>query len=141
MFIGTFYHTLEDNARVSLPASFRSLATAWVLTRGLDGGLFLFTESDFASEVAQYSKTSFTKKTNRDFLRYLTNEATSVTPDANGRIRIPERLLNKAHLTKDVVITGSMNRIEIWDRDEYHTYQDALDTKAEEIAEAVEVTS
>lgn len=138
MFIGTFYHKLEDNARVSLPASFRSQADSWVITRGLDGGIFLFSAEDFMKQVSEFANAPFTKKANRDFVRLLTNEAAEVSPDANGRIRIPERLLTQAQITKDVVITGSLHRIELWDRDLYHSYQDQLEKSAESLAESIE---
>ena len=89
MFIGKYYHTVEKKGRVSLPKKFREETEEWVITRGLDGSLFLFTEEKFEQEVAQLADRSFTKKTVRDFTRLLTNEASQVSPDQNGRILLP----------------------------------------------------
>ncbi len=137
MFLGRYYHTIEDKGRISLPKAFRELEKQWVLTRGLDGGIFLFPYQTFETQLAELSKMSFTKKTNRDFVRLMTNDATQVEADANGRIAIPEFLRAAAQLTKQVVVVGSYNRIEIWDVDKYHQYLDQLSAQAESIAEEV----
>lgn len=138
MYIGKYYHTVEDKGRVSLPKAFREKSDSWILTRGLDGGLFLFEAEQFASELKKLEARSFTKKTNRDFIRLMTNEAVEVNPDKNGRVQLPEYLNTFAHITKNVVIVGSYSYIEIWDRDIYHTYLESLETQAEDIAESLD---
>lgn len=138
MYIGKYYHKVEDKGRVSLPKAFRSKASAWIITRGLDGGLFLFQAEKFTAEIEKLEARSFTKKTHRDFIRLMTNEAQEVTPDANGRVQLPEYLTTFANIGKDVVIVGSYSYVEIWDRDTYHTYLDEVESRASEIAEGLE---
>jgi len=137
MFIGTYYHTIEEKGRVSLPKKFRESGSEWVITRGLDGGLFLFQKNQFMIELEKLSSHPFTKKADRDFIRLMTNEAEELESDEAGRILIPEYLRATAQLTKHVAITGSYQRIEIWDTEKYHTYLTALESQAEEIAERV----
>ncbi len=136
MFLGKYYHTLEAKGRISLPSEFRSLATDWVITRGLDGGLFLIPAESFAKEVVTWETRSFTNKAHRDFIRLIANEAKHITPDAQGRVQLPEYLITFAHLQKDVVIVGSVTKIEVWDKQTYHSYVDGLEQTAEAIAEA-----
>lgn len=135
MFIGRYYHTLEEKNRVSLPKKFRDQETNWIVTRGLDGGLFLFVQAEFEARLRELHTRSFTKKDHRDFIRLMTNDAQEVSVDRNGRITIPEYLKTFAHLTKDVVMVGSFSRVEIWDVETYHTYIDQIESQAEEIAE------
>ncbi len=135
MLVGTYYHTLEDNGRISLPKTFRSKQTDWVVTRGLDGCLFLLEVEKFTQELEQITKRSFTNKDTRDLTRLFANEAQEVTPDKTGRVQLPEYLITFAGLTKNVVIVGSVSRIEIWDRDHYHTYISELEPQAEALAE------
>ena len=137
MLIGKYYHHLEAQNRLSLPKKFREEATDWVITRGLDGCLFLIKPAEFETQLAEISQSSLTKKTNRDIVRLMTNEAAEITTDANGRIHLPEYLTQFAQLTNDVVIVGSLNRIEIWDLAIYHAYVENLESHAEAIAEAV----
>ncbi len=138
MFIGRYYHTLEENGRVSLPKTFRDQEQNWIVTRGLDGGLFLFRQADFETKIQELADRTFTLKSNRDFIRLMTNEAQAITADANGRVQLPEYLIEFAQLTKDLVITGSYGWIEIWDRQAYHAYVDQIEDQAEAIAEQLE---
>jgi MraZ protein len=138
MFIGRHYHKLEDKGRVSLPKKYREVETDWVVTRGLDGGLFVFRKIDFLEKIEEIAQRSFTKKRNRDFVRLMVNEAQEVAADANGRISLPEYLISLATLTKDVVIVGSYNYLEIWDMNKYHQYLDSLEKNSQAIAESIE---
>lgn len=139
MFIGTYYHTLEEHGRVSLPKSFRETTSEWIATRGLDGGLFLFSAETFHQRLQSISESHvFTKKAHRDFIRLMTNEAQAVSVDANGRVNLPNYLIEFAKLQKDLVIVGSLEYVEVWDRKSYHSYVDALEKNAESIAESVQ---
>jgi MraZ protein len=139
MFIGRYYHTIEERGRVALPKKFRQEKAEWVITRGLDGGLFLFLKNTFLAELEKLESRSLTKKAHRDFIRLMTNEAQEVEVDKQGRLLIPDYLRATAQLTKNVVIVGSYQRIEIWDVAKYHTYIEQLEHNAEEIAEKVEI--
>lgn len=138
MLIGKFYHRLEEKGRLSLPKKFRQEATAWVVTRGLDGCLFLFKQENFESQLAVVTQRTFTKKANRDFVRLLTNEAHAVSTDKHGRVNLPDYLIKFAQLKQELVVVGSLERVEIWDRDRYHRYIDQLEDTAEQIAEQID---
>lgn len=138
MFIGRYYHTIEEKGRVSLPKTFRDTTQNWVITRGLDGGVFLFSQKTFQTQLQELQNRTFTKKQDRDFLRFMTNDAYSLSQDKNGRVLLPEYLRNFAHLTKEVVIVGSFNYIEIWDRGLYHTYIDSVEKTGSSLAENVQ---
>lgn len=138
MFIGKYYHRLEDKGRLSLPKKFRDQESNWVITRGLDGCLFLLRAENFEKEIQKISNSSFTKKANRDLVRLMTNEAQELTTDQNGRVNLPNYLIDFASLKKELVVVGSLDHIEIWDQEKYHHYIDQIEAKAEEIAENVE---
>lgn len=137
MFIGRYYHTLEGHGRLSLPKTFRNQARFWVITRGLDGGLFAFERDKFEEKLRELSERTFTQKSNRDFIRLMTNDAVEVEADDNGRVQLPEYLIELAHLSKQVVIAGSKDYLEIWDQVLYHQYLDSL-PKLEELAETLQ---
>lgn len=141
MYLGKYYHTLEQNRRVSLPKVFRSQAKNWVITRGLDGGLLLFAATNFAAQLQGLTQHSFTNKPQRDFARLMANEAEGVTPDQLGRIQLPEYLTQLAHLSKQLVVVGSVQYVEIWDRERYHRYLEKIETKTVEISEQVGQTA
>lgn len=139
MFTGTYYHTLESTGRVSIPAVFREqLGVSIVITRGLDGCLFLYTTKQWEAFTVHLQNSVVTKKVHRDFVRLMTNEAIKLEIDAQGRVLLPEALRAKLNTAKDVVFAGSLDRIELWEKSAYHAYMTELEKNAESIAEQYE---
>jgi len=135
-FIGRYYHALEQKGRLSVPTSFRQgLMPQAVVTRGLDGCLFLIAESEWEVLSARSASLPLNQKAARDWLRLLANNAAVVTFDRLGRILIPDYLRETAGLTKQVVVVGSLTRVEIWDQARYHRYLKDIESRAETIAE------
>lgn len=137
MLIGKYYHHLEAKGRLSLPKAFRQINQTWVVTRGLDGCLFLLQEDSFQREIEKIADRSLTKKANRDLVRLMTNEAAVVTADEQGRVHLPEYLINFAKLSKEVVVVGSLQYLELWDQTSYHRYIDSIEADAVTIAESI----
>ena len=136
MYSGTYYHLIEAKGRIAVPAKFREkLGKNPILTRGLDGCLFLYSQQTWKSFIKTLEDSSVTKKTHRDFIRLMTNEAVELELDAQGRMLLPEALQQQANLTKNVVFAGSLDHIELWDRETYHSYMSNLEKNAETIAE------
>lgn len=134
MFVGTYYHTLEDQNRISIPKTFRTeLTPGSVITYGLDGCLFLFTADSWSKLADKLSTLPLTSKPARDFLRLLTYHATPVTLDKLGRTKLPSNIVTLAGLTKDAVFAGALSRVEIWDKTRYHAYVDGLSTQTGEL--------
>lgn len=139
MYIGRYYHRLETKGRVSLPVKFRdSLANGAVITRGLDGCLAIFDQEKWKTKLAEIENLSQTKKANRDYIRFVTNDAQELEIDGQGRIRIEESLQTRANLSKEVVFVGTLDHVEIWDRETYHTYSEQIEKTIEEQVEHIE---
>ncbi len=134
MFIGTYYHSLDEKNRVSVPVSFRTqLTSGSVVTKGLDGCLFIFTSESWNKLVAKLETLPLTSKPARDFLRLLTYNASPLDTDKLGRTLLPENLISLAGIRKDVVFAGALTRVEIWDKSTYHTYVESLTEKESEL--------
>lgn len=138
MFIGIYYHILEAKGRLAIPAGFRrQLNEGSVITRGLDGCLFLFPEPEWGKFIKKLQQSPLTRRKAREFVRLMTHAAVKVEFDKQGRTRIPSYLQKLADLKKEVVVAGSLNRIEIWDKDRYHQYMAKIEEKSEQIAESL----
>lgn len=134
MFVGTYYHTLEDQNRISIPKSFRTeLTPGSVITYGLDGCLFLFTADSWSKLSDKLASLPLTNKAARDFLRLLTYNATDVEIDKLGRTKLSSGIVKLAALKKDVVFAGALTRVEIWDKERYHSYVDGLTSQTGEL--------
>lgn len=138
MFIGTHYHNLDDKNRVSVPKSFRSdLNHGSVITRGLDGCLFIFTADSWSLLLDKLQSLPLAQKPARDFLRLLTYNAAPIEFDSAGRTLIPENLLKLAGIEKEVVFAGALTRVEVWAKVKYHSYVESLEGNESEIEKAL----
>ncbi|MFV0337671.1 MAG: division/cell wall cluster transcriptional repressor MraZ [Chthoniobacterales bacterium] len=57
-----------------------------------------------------------TPKQKRDMVEIFYNAARSLSLDSQGRILLPDDYCSIASLKKEVVLTGSKDRFEIWDK-------------------------
>jgi MraZ protein len=138
MFIGRYYHRLEGKGRVSFPKVFRDQHEEWVVTRGIESGLLVFGAQQFQAQLDKLQARTLTNKDHRDFIRLLSNAAHLVELDKLGRINLPDHLISFANLTKEVVLVGSYDFVEIWDQTQYHQYEDDLASKAEALSAALD---
>lgn len=136
MFTGTFYHRLDERNRFSIPKQFRrQLGNSAVLTRGLDGCLFLYRLDDWEEIAGQLLHSPLTKRDARSFSRHLLTGASEVEIDKIGRILVPPHLKVFAKLQNKLAILGVGNRAEIWSLTRWRKYQKEMEMDSEEVAE------
>jgi len=137
MFLGEYNHSIDDKGRVALPARFREqLAPGIVITRGLDGCLFVLRYEDWTEFTTQLSEQlPFTQKSGRDLTRFFLARAAHLIPDRQGRILIPPLLREYAQLDTNAVITGANKRIEVWNPERWQETMQEVELNAEQIAE------
>ena len=137
MFLGEYTHSLDDKGRLTLPAKFRDqLAQGIVVTRGLDGCLFVFTFEDWKQFTADLrEQLPFTQKSARDFSRFFFSGAADIIPDRQGRVLIPPFLRQYAGLESEVMIVGANSRLELWDTERWRQQLLDVESNAEVIAE------
>ncbi|MEK9130422.1 MAG: division/cell wall cluster transcriptional repressor MraZ [Patescibacteria group bacterium] len=139
MFIGEYFHTIDEKGRVAVPTKFRSkLVDGVVITRGLDNCLFLYTLEEWKNLADKLSKLSISKANTRAFSRLMLAGAMDLQLDKQGRIIIPDYLRKYANIKKKAVITGLFNRLEIWDQEVWEKYKDNTEKTSENIAEALD---
>ena len=118
MFMGEYNHTIDAKGRLIIPAKFReTLGEEFILTRGLDGCLSIYPMDEWKSFEEKLKALPLTDKNARAFLRFFVAGATSCELDRQGRILVPSTLREFAGLEKEVVLTGSLTRIEIWSKE------------------------
>lgn len=140
MFIGEFEHNIDDKGRLIMPAKFREeLGKEFVVTKGLDGCLFVYSEKEWSNIVETMHEKPMTTLKARKFMRFFFAGATNCEVDRQGRILLPLNLREYAGLTKEVVLAGVSSRIEIWSKDKWEDTSeysaDEMDAIAEDMAE------
>ena len=128
MFMGEYNHTIDAKGRLIIPAKFREvLGDEFVVTKGMDGCLFVFDNSEWQVFAEKLRSLPMIDKEVRQFTRFFLAGAASVEVDKQGRILLPSVLRDFAGITKDTVLIGVGSRIEIWSKDRWEgtvTYQD-----------------
>ena len=138
MFIGEYNHNLDEKNRLAIPAKFRAvLAKGAVVTRGLDSCLFLYSKTAWQELADKLAKLPISQSNTRAFSRLMLAGAMDVVLDKQGRIILPDYLKQYASLKKKVVITGLMNRLEIWDEETWEKYKANTEKNSGDIAEAL----
>lgn len=136
MFIGEYNHNLDEKGRLAIPVKFREeLKGGAVVTKGLDGCLFLYTIAEWKILADKLSHLPISQSNTRAFARLMLAGAMDVSLDKQGRIVIPDYLRKYVNLNKKVVINGLYNRLEIWDEDAWEEYKKRTEADSGEIAE------
>ena len=81
--------------------------------------LELYPMAEWNLLMQKMNKKNRFKKKNNDFIRRFSAGVKVVEIDATGRILIPKNLVEIAGITKEVVLSSTINIIEIWDKDSY----------------------
>ena len=136
MFVGTYQHTVDDKGRLFIPARFRGQENQrFFITRGLDRCLFVFPEAEWEKWQARIRDLSMMKSDGRAFHRMFFSGAAETISDRQGRINLPQTLIEYAGLGKEVVVIGVSDRFEIWSVETWRAYEEESTRRYEEIAE------
>jgi len=121
----TYECKVDSKGRVMLPAGLKKELTP-VLNEGfvIKKSVFyncleLYPRSEWNEEMAGVDKLNRFVKKNVDFIRRFMAGVKPVELDNNGRFLIPKDLLGFASISKEIVMTSQINKIEIWDKASY----------------------
>lgn len=135
MFIGEYNHAVDRKNRIIIPSKFRDyLGDKFIITKGLDGCLYVYTKFEWKNFYEKLRALPLTNKDARVFTRFFFSGAHEAEMDKQGRVLIPQNLIQYANIKKDIVSIGVASRIEIWSLENWSEYnEDNIDFN--EIAE------
>lgn len=120
MFVGRFERSLDAKGRLVLPADYREqFAAGCYVTEGLDACLAIFKPEDFEQEAHDMVERVKRGEVPRAALRSFAAAASLEKPDNQGRVPIPGHLREYAGLERDLVVTGAVTCVEVWDASRY----------------------
>lgn len=136
MFMGEFHHNIDEKGRLTLPSKFREeLGNNFIVTRGLENCLFIYKEEEWNKIVEKLNRLPFTKKDARNFSRFFLSGATVAEFDKQGRVNITSPLATYASLSKECVVIGVGDRLEIWSEENWNNFFEANADTLSDIAE------
>jgi len=136
VFTGEYEHTIDAKSRLAIPADLRSRimgespdscsAIQIYVTPGEGQTLYLYTESGFEARAAELQNSQLDADQLLTYERMWFSRARCVEIDGNGRIRLPEKLLKRAGLGKEVVLLGVNDHLEVHGRDNWYAYVEQI---------------
>lgn len=135
MFIGEYSHTIDEKNRVAMPSKFREeLGGKVILTRGLDFCLFAYPLETWENLAKRLNSLSLGDPESRGFVRIMLAGASDVSVDRQGRVLVPEYLKSYATLSRNIVVSGIYNRMEIWDAARWTEYKARMEKDTDALA-------
>ena len=137
---GTFNYSIDHKGRVNIPARFREKPETpgsdhYVVVRGFEGCLFVYTHEAWLGIEKRLSELkTFSNAKARRFVRALLSNASDAKLDKQGRIAIPQNLLDLAGIEKEVVVRGILDKIELWAPEMLRKYEEGQKESYEDMA-------
>jgi MraZ protein len=119
---GTYERILDDKLRLALPKPLRRQFSqeedlTLFVAPGTERSLSLYSPTGFRGLADRLAQHATNRVESRNYFRLLYSRAEEIAVDGQGRIRIPERLVEHAALKHDVVLLGVHDHAEIWDKE------------------------
>src|SRR6516162_265455 len=135
---GTHPRTLDDKNRLRLPRRVREQLgdpETLFVTPGPDQCLWLYTQGGLEQLAAKLDQAHATDAEARVFRRLYFAQTEAVDVDRTGRVLIAERLLRFGGLTREVVLIGVRDHLELWDAGRWQQYLEANAPRFDAVAE------
>jgi MraZ protein len=142
IFRGTFEHALDAKHRLTVPSKFRAalaggvvLAASPETTSAAPRSMAIWTPDEYESYTsATLAGLSPISPEARDLKRFFFNYSHDTELDSAHRVMIPPSLMEYAGLDREVVVVGSGECLEVFDRGRYAGYSDDVLTRVPDIA-------
>ena len=124
-FSGKYYYTVDLKGRIIVPAPFREMLSSnyssklYITNAPFDKCLYIYPLEEWNKLQDQVRTKPRSDEAIRFFMRRVIASAVEVEMDKQGRILVPVALREDAHINSNVVLAGQIERIELWDRNEW----------------------
>ena len=124
-FSGKYYYTIDPKGRIIIPAPFREIISSnystklYVTNAPFDKCLYIYPIEEWSRHLEKIRTKPRSDEAIRYYLRRVIASAVEIEMDKQGRILIPASLREDANLNANVVMAGQIEKIELWDRNEW----------------------
>ena len=142
-FIGTFECKADNKGRIMMPISLKkqlslNIKDEFVIKRAVfNSCLELYPMKEWLLLMKQINSLNRFNKKNNDFIRRFTAGVRTIKIDSSGRLLIPKNLISYVNIKKEIVISSTVNILEIWDKSNYEKAIDEATIDFGSLAEEV----
>jgi MraZ protein len=136
-FRGQYDYALDAKNRLNVPPKFRpAFSGGLVLAKWFDPCVTIWTPEGFDQATESYlAGIHPAREDRRRVTRYFTHNSFDAELDSAGRVTLNQRLIDHAGLQREVIVAGSLDHVEVWDRERWEADQEDLGAEVAEIAE------
>lgn len=141
-FSGEYRFSLDNKKRINIPAGIRKMLSpesdgALVFTRGFEGCVYVFPNDEWKRLTKKLNTLdSFNVKV-RDFIRLFIGPAYKTVMDNQGRVLLPDNILQMAKIEREILLLGSLNKWELWNPNIYQGYMQQNNPSIEALAQEI----
>ncbi len=126
-FSGEYRFTLDAKKRISIPSAIRKMMApdaeeTMVFTRGFEGCVYVYPHDEWRRLTQKLNALDSFDVNVRDFIRLFIGPAYKNVMDSQGRIVLPDYILDMAKIERDILLMGSLNKWELWNPVVYDAY-------------------
>jgi MraZ protein len=136
MFTGSYFHTMDNKGRVSIPARYREILKdrkdRQIILTNFGGYVLAFPQSEWNKIETKFAEQPLFRKDVRAFQRFLISGVEECLLDRQGRILVPPNLRDYARLSREVCLVGAIRCFEIWDRVTFESHRKELEETLDE---------
>lgn len=120
VFGGEFHHTKDSKNRVFMPSKLReNLGETFVIAKDVRVNCLkvysLAGWEEYTAPARQHKDREFVER----YMRFLHSSMAEVTPDSQGRVVVPQELVEYAGIERNLVVVGCGDYAEIWSETNY----------------------
>ena len=129
-FIGSYECKLDSKGRVMIPVAIKKqlnpiISKGFVIKRAVfNNCLELYPIDEWSELMKKINSLNRFNKKNNNFIRRFTAGVRKIKIDSSGRLLIPKTLIGYVDIKKEIVISSTVNILEIWDKS---NYEEAID--------------
>ncbi len=136
---GKFQRSLDTKCRLIIPSKLRdSLGSKIVLAASFDKCIDVYSAEEWSKFTEKLDKLPNTKESYRAIKQYFHSNANDFELDSQGRVTIPQELMEMCGLDKDVTVVGLGNKAQIWSTEVYLETYPPFEQFREKVIESVE---
>ncbi|MDO9027339.1 MAG: division/cell wall cluster transcriptional repressor MraZ [Candidatus Roizmanbacteria bacterium] len=125
---GSYQYSVDNKGRINIPSKLRKMLSDdikdnFIITRGFDKCLYVYPLDEWAKVEQELRKLSNYNPDHRLFSRTILDLASDVQLDSQARITIPTELRQYAGIDSEVIIIGTLDKIELWNPKIYSEYK------------------
>ncbi|MGB3341013.1 MAG: division/cell wall cluster transcriptional repressor MraZ [bacterium] len=143
-FRGFYKHALDDRKRLAIPSQFRVVLNnessgKLVLTPGYDHEIAVYALKTWEEvEQSEILTLSMDRVQSRRYRRHFTFGIKEDHLDNQGRILIPNFLMEHSGITKEAVIVGEIDYFTLWSPEQYEKFSKEIDSNYLDDSESIE---